>query len=121
RSRPSDPAWEWDPEVSLSQFGRHVTMPAHGFAAETFKPRTPGVSEDDAWRYAARFWKAHVDTILNFLALSEAVAESEVCPPCRSRRYNDHSEPQRLTKEIGQDHGRNRVTSTPAPAPGLGE
>jgi hypothetical protein len=52
-------------------------MLAHGFAAEFFKHRNPGVSEDDAWKYAARYWKAHVDQVLDFLAITEASNERD--------------------------------------------
>ena len=58
-------------EMSLDEFGHHVTMLAHGFAAEFYKHRNPGVKADDAWKYAARYWKTHVDQVLDFLAISE--------------------------------------------------
>jgi hypothetical protein len=64
-------------EMSLDELGQHVTMLAHGFAAEFCKSRNPGASEDDAWRYAARYWRAHVDRVLDFLALSEAAKEAD--------------------------------------------
>jgi len=64
-------------QMSLDEFGRHVTMLAHGFAAEWYKHRNPGVSEDDAWRYAGRYWRFQVDSVLDFLAYSEAAAEAD--------------------------------------------
>jgi hypothetical protein len=51
-------------------------MLAHGFAAEWYKLRH-GVDDDTAWLYAAWFWRAHVDQVLDFLALSEALDEQE--------------------------------------------
>ena len=51
-------------------------LEAHGFAAEWYKNRH-GVSEDAAWLYAASFWRAHVDQVLDFLAFKEALDEQE--------------------------------------------
>jgi len=53
-----------------SEFKRFVKMLAHGFAAEWYGHRF-GVSEDAAWLYAASFWRAHLDQVFDFLALSE--------------------------------------------------
>jgi hypothetical protein len=58
------------------EFREFVKMLAHGFAAEWYKHRQ-GVDDDTAWLYAASFWQAHVDQVLDFLALSEALAEQE--------------------------------------------
>jgi hypothetical protein len=71
--------WRWAMksvrEMSLDEFGQHVMMLAHGFAAEFYKRRNPGVSEDDAWKYAGRYWKTHVNQVLDFLAISGAAHE----------------------------------------------
>jgi len=58
------------------EFKRFVKMLTHGFAAEWYKHRH-GVSEDAAWLYAASFWRAHLDQVFDFLALSEALDEQE--------------------------------------------
>jgi hypothetical protein len=58
------------------EFNRFVKMLAHGFAAEWYKHRH-GVSEDDAWLYAASFWRAHRDQVYDFLAIKETLDEKE--------------------------------------------
>jgi hypothetical protein len=64
--------------LSSREFKQFVTMLAHGFAAEWYKHHH-GVDDNTAWLYAASFWRAHVDQVLDFLALSEALNEQE-CP-----------------------------------------
>lgn len=40
--------------------------------------RTPTwVSDNIAWLYAVSFWRAHLDQVLDFLVLSEALDEQE--------------------------------------------
>lgn len=56
------------------EFKSFVRMLAHGFAAEWYKHRH-GVDDDTAWLYAASFWRAHLDQVFDFLALSEALDE----------------------------------------------
>ena len=63
-------------EMSRDEFGQHVIMLAHGFAADWFKRQNPGSSEDDAWLYASRSWKTHLDQAIDFLAILEAVDEA---------------------------------------------
>jgi hypothetical protein len=58
------------------EFKKFVKMLAHGFAAEWYKHRH-GVDDDTAWLYAASFWHAHVDQVLDFLAIKEALEEQE--------------------------------------------
>jgi len=58
------------------EFKRLVKTLAHGFAAEWYKHRH-GVDDDTAWLYAASFWQAHVDQVLDFLAIKEALDEQE--------------------------------------------
>ncbi|MBY0521791.1 MAG: hypothetical protein K2R98_00240 [Gemmataceae bacterium] len=59
-------------KLSPAEFKRFVKMLAHGFAAEWYKHRH-GVDDDTAWLYAASFWRAHVDQVLDFLALRASV------------------------------------------------
>jgi len=63
-------------KLPRQEFKRLVTMLAHGFAAEWYKHRH-GIDDDTAWLCAASCWRAHLDQVFDFLAITEALDEQE--------------------------------------------